>query len=98
MESTMIQGTDRTLAAGERIRRLTAEGRLGPDEVAKRCGEELQLTVSPMTVYKWYSRGCKADGSIVRLETVKLAGRVYSSWPAVLRFLAKIQGQCLDCD
>lgn len=85
--------------AAERIQRLTTEGRISPEQVVDRCDSELYLTVKVMTVYKWASRGCRVDGQVVRLESVRLAGRVWTSWPALLRFLAAIQGSdCPECN
>lgn len=45
-------------------------------------------SVTPQAVWRWASKGVKtSDGRVVVLETVRLAGRYLTSWPAFCRFL-----------
>jgi hypothetical protein len=46
--------------------------------------------VTPQTCWRWIRKGVRlANGEIVRLEHVQLAGRFLTSWPAYLRFIER---------
>lgn len=49
---------------------------------------------SPSTIWRWAKVGCKAsDGTLVKLETVRIGGRFCTSREAVLRFIAATNDQ-----
>jgi hypothetical protein len=73
---------------------ILAEGSIGTAETARRLGAgKRNRPVHPGTVSRWCHKGVMLpDGTRVKLEHVVLpGGRVVTSWPAVLRFLANLQ-------
>lgn len=78
----------------ERVRRLQREGLIGLSEAAKLFGTYRGgRPTHPATVGRWALHGVRlGDGRLVRLETIRLAGRLGTSRAAVERFLAAQQG------
>jgi len=63
---------------------LSAAGRLFP-------GHRGGGTVDPSTAFRWVTRGAKAtDGTVVKLEAVRVGGRWITSRGAVARFVAAL--------
>lgn len=47
--------------------------------------------VNPCTVFRWAENGCLAsDGSRVKLESVRVGGRIFTSAAAITRFLTRL--------
>jgi hypothetical protein len=74
----------------ELVRRLLDEGPISISAAAALCGTFRQgKRTHASTVTRWALKGFKLpDGRTVRLETYRLAGRLMTSKPALLRFIA----------
>ena len=75
------------------VDRLTAEGLLSLSAVARRMpATRGDRPCHPSTVGRWVMAGTKVSGGRkVKLEAIRLGGKLVTSWPAVLRFLAAQQ-------
>lgn len=74
----------------ERFDRLVEEGLIGASAIARLMGRYRgEKPCHPSTVTRWCLQGVRLPGgATVRLEHVRVAGRVMSTRPALLRFLA----------
>lgn len=73
------------------VEKILAESPIGMTAAAKLFGTFKQgKPVHPSTVTRWASEGVQIPGGRLRLEAVKIAGRLVTSRAAVVRF---IQGQ-----
>jgi hypothetical protein len=72
-----------------RRRRLLSEQLIGLPELAKRIRSHRHKgAISAQTTWRWATSGVELpDGRTVKLETVRLAGRFLTSWPAFERFV-----------
>jgi hypothetical protein len=69
---------------GEQLTGLAAAGRSLP-------GHRGNAHVSPATVFRWVTKGCRAaDGTVVKLEAVRLGSRWLTSREALARFAAAL--------
>lgn len=84
--------------ASDLVERLVGEGLLGMSAAARRLGEyRAGRPCHPSTVTRWATDGVVlADGRRVRLESLKLNGRLVTSWPALLRFISVQQPAGVD--
>jgi hypothetical protein len=82
----------------DRIDRLTTEGAIGLAAAARVFGSFRNgANTSPTTLYRWATRGVRVrDGRRVRLESFRVGGRLMTSRPACLRFLAEQQDPPTD--
>ena len=72
----------------EVFRTLTLEG-LMPLAAAAR-----QLNVHPSSLSRWCQRGAKTkEGQRIRLEHLRMPGRIVTSQAAVARFLMRLDGE-----
>jgi hypothetical protein len=71
------------------VERILAEGALGMSAIARLCGTfRGGAATHPSTPTRWATQGVRlADGRVVKLEAVKLNGRLISSKPALIRFI-----------
>jgi hypothetical protein len=52
--------------------------------------------VHPSTAWRWAKAGCKApDGTLVKLETIKIGSSSFTSVEAIERFVARLSAQPL---
>lgn len=77
----------------QRIDRITSEGPLGMAEAAKLLGSFRRgRPTHPSTPTRWATKGFRLpSGENIRLETIRIAGRLMTSRAAVLRFLEAMQ-------
>lgn len=78
----------------EEIEKLIAEGPFPTSHAAKVFTRSLRADrpVHPGTVARWIAKGHKLpDGRRVRLEGLRLGGKVLTTMPAIYRFLAAQQ-------
>ena len=77
----------------ERVERLTAEGLIGVAQAARLVGTfRSGKPTHPSTISRWMLNGFALPGGrIVKLEHIKIAGRLATSKQALLRYLAAQQ-------
>lgn len=76
------------------IEKLIAEGPFPTSHAAKVFTKSLRADrpVHPGTVARWIAKGHRLpDGRRVRLEGLRLGGKILTTMPAILRFLAAQQ-------
>ncbi|MCE9566843.1 MAG: DUF1580 domain-containing protein [Planctomycetes bacterium] len=80
-------------SAAELVERILAEGPIGVSQACKIFGTFREgKRVHPSTITRWWSEGVKlANGRVVKLECVKIAGRLSTSKAAVMRFITEQQ-------
>lgn len=72
----------------QRTERLVREGLISAGTAAKLCH------ANPSTIARWGFRGVRTlGGDVVRLEIVRIGGRVMTSEAALLRFIARQQAE-----
>jgi hypothetical protein len=81
------------VSISERIDRILTEQPIGMSEAARLLGTfRAGRPCHPSTIVRWCLSGVRlADGRQLRLEFVKVANRLVTSRPALLRFLAAQQ-------
>jgi hypothetical protein len=69
--------------------RLLQEDLFGLADLARRVkSHRREGTITAQCCWRWATVGVQGvDGTVVKLEAVRLAGRFLTSWPAFLRFL-----------
>lgn len=74
----------------ELVERIVSEGPIGLAAAAKLYGVYRgDRPTAPSTPYRHHTKGVPlADGTIVKLEAIRISGRVMTSRAAVLRFFA----------
>jgi Protein of unknown function (DUF1580) len=74
---------------------LSTETLLSFAQAAKRLpGHRDGKPIDPSTVWRWCRRGCKApDGTVVKLEAVRVGGRSVTSAEALQRFSDALAGE-----
>jgi hypothetical protein len=79
--------------ATDLVDRILSEGPLGMSEAARRLGTIRGGTEThSSTPTRWATRGVRlADGTLLKLEAIRLNGRLATSWPAIVRFTAAQQ-------
>jgi len=66
------------------------EGAIGLAAAARILGTiRVGAPVHPSTVGRWAVRGVMVNGEVVRLESLRVGGRMCTSRPALLRFLER---------
>jgi hypothetical protein len=77
------------------VEKILAEGPIGMSAAARRLGTFRDgKATHASTPTRWATVGVRlADGSILKLEAVRLNGRLVTSWQAVLRFVRTQQRQ-----
>ncbi|WP_439630911.1 DUF1580 domain-containing protein [Gemmata sp.] len=82
-----------TSPAAALVERILAEGPIGMGPAASIIGTfAAGKRVAPSTITRWIGDGVKlAGGRVVRLEAVKIAGRLVTSKQAVVRFIVAQQ-------
>lgn len=85
--------THATPTEADAVGRLLAEGPIGMAAAARLLGSfGGDRPTHPSTVTRWAVKGVKlADGSALRLEAVRIGGRLATSHAAVVRFLVAQQ-------
>lgn len=80
-------------SVSQHIQRLLDEGPIGMAQVAKIVGTfRLGKPCHPSTPTRWCLYGVRLpDGTVLRLEHYRTAGRLMTSTPAVVRFLVAQQ-------
>lgn len=75
----------------ETIDRLMTEGLIGFSRVAKSLGAwRLGRPCSPATITRWFHEGVKLPGGdVVKLQAVRVGGKLMTSQQAVFRFVAR---------
>ena len=75
------------------VERLLGEGLISMSKAASLCGEfRGGKGTHPSTIVRWAARGVRLPGgSVLRLETVRLGGRLATSRAALARFVAAQQ-------
>ncbi len=76
MTTTLDTNRTRILANGEKLLSLAVAGR--------------PTGTHPSTVSRWATRGVRKGGAVVKLETVRVGGRVKTSAEAVARFFTDL--------
>lgn len=72
----------------ELIERINSEGPIGVTAIAKKVMRH------PATVARWCIDGIRRpDGRVLKMESYRLGGKLQSSLPALLRFIARQQEQ-----
>lgn len=81
-------------SVAELVERILAEGPIGMGPAASTLGTfSGGKRIHPSTVSRWITDGVKvAGGRVVRLESVRIAGRLVTSKAAVIRFIVAQQG------
>ncbi|MDB5314051.1 MAG: hypothetical protein JWO38_8253 [Gemmataceae bacterium] len=71
------------------VERILAEGPLGMSAIARLCGKYRNgAATHPSTPKRWHSKGVTlTDGRVIKLDAVRLNGRLVSSRAALLRFI-----------
>jgi hypothetical protein len=79
--------------AAETVERLTSEGLIGVSQAALLFGTYRNgKPTHPSTVTRWMTSGViLPNGQTLRLESLRLNGRLATSKPALLRFLSEQQ-------
>jgi hypothetical protein len=77
------------------VDRILTEGPIGLSPAARLCGTyRAGRNVHPSTLSRWHYHGCPLpDGSVVRLEAVRVAGKLMTSRQALIRFIEAQQPQ-----
>ncbi|MBA4190920.1 MAG: hypothetical protein C0467_23270 [Planctomycetaceae bacterium] len=80
-------------SAETRIERILTEGPIGLAGAARILGTiRAAVPVHPATIARWYRDGWKlASGRTIRLECIRVSGRLVTSRAALLRFLSAQQ-------
>jgi len=81
------------MSSVEHIDRILGENPIGMSECARLLGTfRGGRPCHPSTPVRWCTRGVKlVDGSVLRLEHIRMGDRLMTSRPALLRFLAAQQ-------
>lgn len=71
------------------VERLLRESPIGLTQAANLCGTFRDGKVThPATLTRWATKGVRLpDGRVLRLETMRLNGRLLTSRPALVRFI-----------
>jgi hypothetical protein len=77
----------------EMVNRLLTEGLIGTGASARLFGQlKGGRPVHPGTIVRWHLKGVRmADSRIIRLEGIRVAGKVMTSKAALIRFIAEQQ-------
>jgi hypothetical protein len=80
------------------VERLTSEGLIGVAQAARLVGTfRNDKPTHPSTISRWMLSGFGLPGGrIIKLEHIKIAGRLATSKPALLRYLAAQQTDTND--
>src|SRR5262245_21539293 len=75
------------------VETILSESPLGMSATARRLGTFRDgKATHPSTITRWATRGVQLpDGRLLKLEAVRVNGRLVTSWPAILRFIAAQQ-------
>ncbi len=72
------------MLTSEQIISLSQAARLLP-------GEKGASRKNPSTLFRWVTKGCRTlDGRTVRLEALRIGGRLFTSHEALDRFIAEL--------
>lgn len=75
------------------VQRLIREGLISTAAAARPLSAAGQKNLTACTIARWATEGVHAaDGTVVKLESVRLGGRLKTSEAAVLRFVVRLQG------
>jgi hypothetical protein len=93
MSANATLPTDLPAGAVEMAEKLMSEGLIGMAEAARHMGTRREgRDCHPSTISRWANNGVKlADGTVVKLEFVRLGERLLTSRPALARFIARQQ-------
>jgi hypothetical protein len=82
-----------TQAVNELVSRILAEGAMPLADVRPRFRSNRRAgAIGHQALYRWALKGLPCpDGSRVYLETIRIAGKLCTSWQAVERFIARQQ-------
>lgn len=71
------------------VERILGEGPIGMSVAARRLGVYRQgKGMHPSNVTRMHHKGFRdAAGNVVKLEAIRLQGRLVTSWPAVVRYI-----------
>ena len=85
-------------SAGTLVEQILDEGPVGMAGIARLCGSyRAGKPTHPSTCTRWAVNGVRlADGTVVRLDAVRLNGRLVSSRQAFIRFVQAQQQQPAD--
>lgn len=83
-----------TTSVAELVNRIITEGPIGMSAAARLLGEfRAGKATHPSTVSRWASVGVQlSSGQTVRLEAVRISGRLMTSRAAIIRFVAAQNG------
>ncbi|MBN9522371.1 DUF1580 domain-containing protein [bacterium] len=74
------------------VTRLLAEGLISTADAARLISDKQGRAVSTCTIGRWADDGVRTgDGRVVRLEAIRLGGRLKTSAEAVHRFVCRQQ-------